>query len=74
MDSVNANLTILFIRFINNSLKECLYPATLVDLHWELCATDYGILVSKIKIDNNIITMYNNNICNNDILKYIEID
>ncbi|XP_072748071.1 insulin-degrading enzyme-like [Anoplolepis gracilipes] len=42
---VNANLTLMFIQLINNSLKEYLYPAALVDLQWELCITVSGILL-----------------------------
>ncbi|XP_029680912.1 insulin-degrading enzyme-like isoform X1 [Formica exsecta] len=44
-DLVNANFTLLFVRLINNSLREYLYPAALVDLRWELCATVYGIVL-----------------------------
>lgn len=66
-DLVNANFTLLFVRLINNSLREYLYPAALVDLRWELCATVYGIVVSEIIIETTIITIYNNN----DILRYI---
>lgn len=66
-DIVNANLTLLFVRLINNSLRNYLYHAALVDLRWELCTTVYGILVSKIIIETIIITIYNNN----DILRYI---
>ncbi|KAL6425857.1 hypothetical protein ACFW04_009693 [Cataglyphis niger] len=42
---VNANLTLLFVRLIDNSLRKYSYQAALVDLQWELCATVYGILL-----------------------------
>lgn len=65
-DLVNANLTLLFVRLINDSLRKYLYPTALVDMRWKLCTTVYGILVSKIIIETIIITIYNNN----DILRY----
>ncbi|XP_050459635.1 insulin-degrading enzyme-like isoform X2 [Cataglyphis hispanica] len=44
-DVVNANLTLLFVRLIDNSLRKYLYHAASVDLQWELCTTVYGILL-----------------------------
>ncbi|EFN70814.1 Insulin-degrading enzyme [Camponotus floridanus] len=44
VDSVSANLTHFFVRLVNNSLREHLYPAILVNSHWQLSATKYGIL------------------------------
>ncbi|CAL1686426.1 unnamed protein product [Lasius platythorax] len=51
-NSVNANLTLLFVRLVNNSLSEYLYPAALVDLQWELSATVYGILLKISGFDD----------------------
>lgn len=50
MNTINANLTLMFVRLINKSLSEYVYPAALVDLHWEFCATIKGIQVSNYNI------------------------
>ncbi|XP_011874493.1 PREDICTED: insulin-degrading enzyme-like [Vollenhovia emeryi] len=54
VDTINANLALMFIRIINESLSECAYAAALVGLHWEFSTTNKGIQLKIHGFDNKL--------------------